>query len=174
MDLNPKLKEYSEEMPPEVKNLLKGLSNDDRLGILLALMKTGKMTFKEMKEKFGLHSSSLSNHLTALQDGNLVENFYEKRDEKGFSYYDVTDVPEAVLDALFKILYETTPDVEEHPVDTEIIVEKESETVTSPSINDSRKNWERLANAGLYQRRRVTTVRSSDSEYSENLGAGSI
>ena len=173
MDSNPEIKEYSDEIPFEIKTLLKGLSNDDRLGILIALMKNGKMTFKEMKEKFGFHSSSLSNHLTVLQDGNLVENFYEKRDEKGFSYYDVTDIPETVFGALFNILYKTAPEAEEYPTETETIVEKERETGTLPS-SKKLERWKKLTNVGLYQRRRVATVGSSVAEYAEDSGVGSI
>jgi len=52
LDSPTQIKQYSDEIPSEIKTLLKGLSNDDRLRILIALMKHGKMTFKEMKEKW--------------------------------------------------------------------------------------------------------------------------
>lgn len=172
MDLTPELKEYSDEIPLEIKALLKGLSNDDRIGILLALMKHGKMTFNEMKEKFGLHSSSLSNHLTALQDGNLIENFYEKRNEKGFSYYDVTDIPENIFDALFNIMYKPISEKETHGTETEMIVEKEREMGSSPSTSKDSGNWEELAHTRRYvQRPRLATVGSSDVEYTDGAGS---
>lgn len=119
MDQDTGLKEYSDEIPLEIKTLLKGIANDDRLGILISLMKRGKMTFNQMKQEFGLSSSSLSNHLTLLQNGNLIENFYEKGNEKGFSLYDITDIPESVFDALFGILYKPTPELEEYTDQTE-------------------------------------------------------
>jgi len=114
MDFNSKLLEYSNEIPNEIKLLLKALSTDDRLGILLALMKNGRMTFSQMKTEFDLSASSLSNHLTTLQNGNLIENFYEKGTERAFSYYDVTDIPEAFFDSLFDIMFKTTEQKEDH------------------------------------------------------------
>ena len=172
MDSDTPLKEYSDEIPLEIKTLLKGLSNDDRLGILLALMKHGKMSFKEMKEKFGLHSSSLSNHLTALQDGNLIENFYEKKEENGFSYYDVTDIPETVFDSLFNIMYKPISDKEDHRTEPEINVGKETEMGTLPSRDNDSEESMRLSTRQYVQKIRLHTVSSSDVDYSD--GAGSI
>lgn len=173
MDLDTPLKEYSDEIPLEIKALLKGLSNDDRLGILLALMKHGKMSFKEMKEKFGLHSSSLSNHLTALQDGNLIENFYEKREENGFSYYDVTDIPETVFDSLFNIMYKPISEKEDHSTETESSLVKETEMGTSPSRDNNSEEPMKLVSTRQYvQKIRLPTVSSSDVDYS--YGAASI
>ena len=173
MDQDTPLKKYSDEIPFEIKTLLKGLSNDDRLGILLALMKHGKMSFKEMKERFGLHSSSLSNHLTALQDGNLIENFYEKRNESGFSYYDVTDIPETVFDSLFNIMYNPIAETEDHSTETEKMFEKETEMGSSPSLKKESEEPRTIQNTRRYvQRPRLATVGSSDVEYLD--GAGSI
>ena len=98
------LKSYAEEIPEEIRFMFKGLSSDERLGIIIALLKDGKLTFGQMKKKFGLNSSSLINHLSALQDGNLIKNFYEKKQGRVHSLYDVTDVPEMLFDATFDIL----------------------------------------------------------------------
>ena len=96
-----------------------------------------------MKEKFNFHSSSLTNHLTALQDGNLVENFYEKGTEKGFSFYDVTDIPESVFDALFDLMYKPTIEQEEIPTETTVedISETSKETGSSPSYKPENEEW---------------------------------
>jgi len=88
------LTKYAGEMPDEIQFALKGISNPSRIGILIALLKHGKMTFNEMKTKFGLNPSSLSNHLTALQNGNLITNVVEKKKGKIFSFYNVTDIQE--------------------------------------------------------------------------------
>ena len=104
-NLNPVLQEYIKEMPVEVKNLLIAIGDLENLCLLIALMEHGKMNFSEMKEKFQLNSSSLTNRLTVLQNGNLVKNFYEKTTERKFSYYDVTDVPGQVLKSVYEILY---------------------------------------------------------------------
>ncbi|MCH8833005.1 MAG: winged helix-turn-helix transcriptional regulator [Thaumarchaeota archaeon] len=92
-------------MPEEIRLLLKGISDEKNLGLLIALLKHGKMSFNEIKEKFQFSPSSLTIRLNELQDGNLVKNFYEKSGNKGFSYYDVTDIPELVFDSLFDIMY---------------------------------------------------------------------
>lgn len=153
MDSNSKISEYSNEIPGEIKLLLKALSNDDRLGILVALMKNGKMTFNEMKEKFHLQSSSLSNHLTTLQDGNLVENFYEKGTEKGFSFYNVTDIPETVFDSLFNIMYKP---IEEYEVPIQSsekeILEKPLEAGSSRSYKPEEEEWTNSIRIPIKQR----------------------
>ncbi len=109
------LKKYYEEVPEEIRFLLSGLSDDKNLGIIVALLKKGKMTFNEMKEQFQLSPSSLSNRLNVLQDGNLIKNFYEKTGQRGFSYYDVTDFPELIFNSIYEIMYptESTKEFEE-------------------------------------------------------------
>ncbi len=106
--MNSNLKNYADNVPEEVKLTLKGLGDDSTLGLLVALMKNGKMSFNEMKDRFDLSSSSLNNILNVLQDGNLIQNFYEKTDERNFSYYDVTDIPEQVFDSIYDILFSSS------------------------------------------------------------------
>lgn len=98
---NPKLAEIAGEVPAIVKAGITGLADDDRLGLALALTDGGRMTFAEMKERFGLDSSTLSNHLTALQKGDLIRNYYEKSGERAYSYYEATELPKVMLSALF-------------------------------------------------------------------------
>lgn len=99
------LRKYAEKIPFEVKSILHGLDDDNRLGIIVALLENDKMTFNEMKEKFQMNSSSLSNHLSILQEGNLVQNFYEKNNKRVSSYYDVTDIPESMLHAILDVSF---------------------------------------------------------------------
>jgi len=130
MNQSKELKEYSIKIPSEIKWMLKALADDDRLGIIIALLKNGKMTFSEMKEKFQLNSSSLTNHLSLLQEGNLVQNFYEKNERRVSSFYDVTDVPEAVVDSLFDIVFKLRTDKKARQVSDE---EKQSIRHTAPA-----------------------------------------
>jgi len=95
------------EMPEEIKVVLKALADDDRLGIIIALLKNGKLTFSEIKDEFQMNPSSLTHHLNLLQNGNLVTNFYEKGDGKAFSYYAATDIPELILDSLIDIFFKS-------------------------------------------------------------------
>ncbi|MCE2506303.1 MAG: winged helix-turn-helix transcriptional regulator [Nitrosopumilaceae archaeon] len=120
------LSDYSMKIPDEIKSIVKGLSDDDRLGIIIALLENGKMTFSEMKDKFEINSSSLVNHLNSLQDGNLVHNFYEKGKTRTFSYYDTTDLPESILEALLDVALKAKPTLEKTGID-EIVGQKEEE-----------------------------------------------
>ena len=174
LDSGASLKKYSEEIPLEIKSLLRGLSNDDRLGILLALMKSGKMSFKEMKEEFGLHSSSLSNHLTVLQDGSLIENFYEKQDEGRFSYYDVTDIPEMIFDSLLDIMYNPIARTKDHSIETDKRLEKETKTETgsSPPTKTVEAAQMTINSHRYVQRSRLATISSHNVKHFD--GAGSI
>ena len=177
MDSNSKLSEFSNRIPFEIKSLLKGLSGDDRLGILITLMKNGKMTFNEMKENFGLHSSSLSNHLTALQNGSLVENFYEKSDERGFSFYQVTDIPEAVFDALFDIMYKpvTELDVYTAELEPDETTEKSVLAGSSPSFkgDEQSEQWSKALRVSRkhIHRQRLATIDSRESERFDVTGS---
>jgi DNA-binding transcriptional ArsR family regulator len=68
---------YASEIPEEIKSVIKGLDSDVRIAIIVILMKDAKLTFSELKQRLSLNSSSLSSHLSALQDGGLVNNFLE-------------------------------------------------------------------------------------------------
>src|SRR3989442_971558 len=92
-----KVDEYSNEIAEEVKALIKALDDDNRLAIIVALMKNTKMSYSQLKELFNLNSSSLSLHLSTLQRGGLVKNFLEKGDGDTYSYYSITDLTQPVL-----------------------------------------------------------------------------
>lgn len=98
---NPSLADLADKVPTLVKAGIKGLSDDDRLGLTVALVEGGRMTFSEIKAKYGLNSSTLSSHLAALQKGDLVRNYYEKTGGRAYSYYEATDLPKVMLNALF-------------------------------------------------------------------------
>ena len=97
---------YASEIPEEIKSVIKGLDSDVRIAIIVILMKEAKLTFSELKQRLSLNSSSLSSHLSALQDGGLVNNFLEWN-EKSYSYYMITDIAKAVLESLFDIVTQT-------------------------------------------------------------------
>ena len=92
-------------IPTEMKRLLRALSDDKSVQIVAELLRNGKMRFGEIKDAFGLSSSSLSSKLKKLQNGGLVVNFYAKGSDLGHSYYDATEMSELVFDSLFNILY---------------------------------------------------------------------
>ncbi len=99
------LESYAKRIPIEVRATLRGPDDDGRLGLVAAMLDQGKMTFTEMKTKFEMNSSSLSNHLSILQEGNLIQNFYEKNNNRVSSYYDVTGIAESLLHAILDISF---------------------------------------------------------------------
>ncbi len=78
---SPTLAEISDRVPALVKAGIRGLTDDERLGLVIALAEGGRMTFSEIKAKYGLDPSTLGGHLSALQSGNLVRSYYEKGSE---------------------------------------------------------------------------------------------
>lgn len=92
-------------IPMEMRLLLRALSDDKSVAIVAELLRNGKMRFGEIKDMFRLSSSSLSNKLKKLQNGNLVVNFYAKGDDLGHSYYDATEISKLVFDSLYNIMY---------------------------------------------------------------------
>lgn len=135
MNSDSELERYSAKIPDEIKIMLKAIADEDRLGILVALLEKGKMTFSEMKEKFSLNSSSLTNHLSILQKGNLIENFYEKNERKVFSYYDVTDLPEKIFDSILDA--EFKPSIEMRSTE---FLESGKEINTTPIVTMKRQS----------------------------------
>ena len=68
---NQALAAYAEKVPFVVKAGIEGLADDNRLGMAVALMEEGKMTFSELEAKFGLDPDTLRRYLIALQRGIL-------------------------------------------------------------------------------------------------------
>ena len=98
---NQALAAYAEKVPFVVKAGIEGLADDNRLGMAVALMEGGRMTFSEMEAKFGLDPDTLRRYLIALQRGILCATIARIGSTEDYSYYEATDVPAALLDAFF-------------------------------------------------------------------------
>ena len=109
--------EYADEIPLAIKAGFRALADDGSLGIAVALMEDGNMTFSELQSKFGLESSTLNRHLAALQRGDLVRNYYEKRDGKPYSYYEATGLLGVLLNAVYVALREEAEAEKRHQPD---------------------------------------------------------
>jgi DNA-binding transcriptional ArsR family regulator len=91
------------EVPEEVKLSIKALGDDTRLSIVMLLLENDKMAFSQLKQVLSLSSSSLSNHLTILQDGGIVNNFLELRNNK-YSYYTMTEMGTNLIKSIYNIV----------------------------------------------------------------------
>lgn len=120
--------QYANEIPGEIRSVIKGLNSETRLAIIVVLMKNGQMTFSELKKSLALNSSSLSNHLSILQDGGLVNNFLEWKNNS-YSYYTPTDIAKRILESLFDIVVQapdallTSESVPAHTVSPKALLE---------------------------------------------------
>ncbi len=93
----------SKGIPEEVKLSIKALADDTRLSIVMLLLENDRMAFSQLKQTLNLSSSSLSNHLTLLQDGGIVNNFLELKNNK-YSYYTMTEMGTNLIKSIYNII----------------------------------------------------------------------
>lgn len=100
-----KLEEYVREVPEDVKQAIKALSENTRLAIVVALLKHGELPFSQLMEILGINSSILSHHLKNLVNASLVKNYYVKKpDSEDYSFYDLTSYGEAFMRSVYGML----------------------------------------------------------------------
>ncbi len=116
-----------EEIPKEVRiAFTKGVSDDSRLAILLALNANGKHSFKELKERFKMNESTLNYHLNRLLESGLITNYYTKSsDVKTYSFYEMSAFGKVVLNRITSILDE---------IPTPISLTSESRSASSSEV----------------------------------------
>lgn len=92
------IKEFEEQVLVAT-NLLKAMSNENRLLILCQLIH-GEKTVGELEEVIGLSQSALSQHLAVLRQNDLVAT---RRDAQSIYYSLAGEEPEAVIEALYEL-----------------------------------------------------------------------
>ena len=98
-----------EVFPPELSNAIKGLSNEKRQKILIALYNEIKLSFSDLQTRTGLTASLLSNHLRKLKDSMLIERIFDRIVGKVvYSYYKITKYGKDMVERLFGLFYTTT------------------------------------------------------------------
>ncbi len=93
------------ERPPEVrheaKRILEAISSPERYAIMLALNRhTEGLSFSQLSKIFTTNHNTLNRHLKTLTHATLVWNFYERRQGKDHSFYNLSALGERVLDSL--------------------------------------------------------------------------
>jgi DNA-binding HxlR family transcriptional regulator len=103
---NMRIKKNAEELPIELRRALEALSDEVRLGIFFALFKYGEMSFSQLRQELEIptnNSGYLSYHLRKLENSALIKNDYSKKTGiTNYSFYDVTEFGEKVIDGLMK------------------------------------------------------------------------
>lgn len=99
------IEEYIKEVPEDVKEAIKALSDDTRLAIVVALLKHGEFTFSQLMETLRVNSSVLSHHLKSLINASLIKNYYAKKPEsEEYSFYDLTSYGEQFMRSVYGLL----------------------------------------------------------------------
>lgn len=90
------------EFPTELKLALKGLDNENRQKILLALLSHVKLSFADIQKTANVKKTLVPNHLDVLIKNLLIEHFYEHQlGEKKYSYYQLSQYGRSLLGHLF-------------------------------------------------------------------------
>jgi DNA-binding HxlR family transcriptional regulator len=97
---------YLAEVPFEIRNAVKPLSNDKAWAILIALLANDNMRFNELKKAFGAESSGdIDRHLKLLTAAGLVEKrvklFKDIDSVEKICYYP-TPLSKSLIKALFE------------------------------------------------------------------------
>lgn len=91
-------------IPIEIRSVLNILSDENRLALVILLLKEGEMSFSELRNHSGLAKNTLSHHLKTLTQAALVSNYYRKREGTNeFSYYSATDHAKDCVDGIIGI-----------------------------------------------------------------------
>ena len=111
------------EFPTELKLALKGLDNEKRQKILLALLSHAKLSFADIQKTADIKKTLVPNHLDVLIKNLLIEHFYEHQlGEKKYSYYQLSQYGKSLLENLFSSLKMTV--VTEYIIKMEVTVKQ--------------------------------------------------
>ncbi len=101
------------EIRPEAERILDAISNPERYTIMLALShhKEG-LSFSQLSKIFTTNHNTLNRHLKTLTHATLVWNFYERREGKDHSFYQLSNLGARLLVSLRP---ELEAGAQEHP-----------------------------------------------------------
>ena len=123
------------EIPEEVVKILKALSNQFRLSLLLFFLHQQKYSFTEIVDFSEKSKNSIANHLKIMEMAGLIQNFYEKQNTSSYSFYSITKVGKSVISNLNSSYNDY------YQYDTEQINKLESEKYIEKYFNIFCSNW---------------------------------
>ncbi len=88
------------EIPNDVVKILKALSNQFRLSLLLFFLQEQKYSFTEIVGFSEKSKNSIANHLKMMEIAGLIQNFYEKQDSSSYSFYSITNIGKSLISNL--------------------------------------------------------------------------
>lgn len=83
------VEEYNNLLTEEVRDIIKSLSDDNRLAIMIdLLMHPQGKTFTQLKEDIGIPQGTLNYHLKNLfENGLIINEFWKLNNTREYSYY---------------------------------------------------------------------------------------
>lgn len=100
-----KIKEYSEEIPEEIRHAIRGLDSDYRGAIFVALYKHGELSFTALQKTLEIDKAMLSYHLGKLIESALVHHYYKHElGTEQYSFYNMTPFGQNFVETLGQIL----------------------------------------------------------------------
>lgn len=108
------MNEYINEMPLVVRNSIKGVSNENRQGILIYLLKKGPKSFTEISKDLNISKNNLSHHIKILMRYGLTYNFYNRNEfDDKYSFYEISKLGRGLINTLINFINQKTPKEEE-------------------------------------------------------------
>jgi DNA-binding transcriptional ArsR family regulator len=95
------MREKPPELRQEARRILEAISSPERYDVMLTLShhKEG-LSFSQLAQIFTTNHNTLNRHLKTLTHATLVWNFYERREGKDHSFYELSTLGEKVLASL--------------------------------------------------------------------------
>lgn len=98
---------YLSEVPIELRNSVKALSNNNKWAVFIALIIEGEKNFTSLKDLFDFHPEELNRSLKSLKSGGLIRKYVTSLDDVGKpngTFYAPTDLGRNLLDSLYHSL----------------------------------------------------------------------
>ncbi len=102
-----KTEEILTEFPLEIRLIVNSIADENRLAILLMLLKKEEeLTFSQIADLLEIKSNTLSHHLKNLTQVGLVQNFYKKKESPSteYSFYKYTDLGKDLISNLIHVI----------------------------------------------------------------------
>jgi DNA-binding HxlR family transcriptional regulator len=105
------VEEYASKFPEEISRAIDGLSGETERAVFVLLYDEGPLAFTEIKEELSddedeLHQTTLSNALSDLRNGGLIQKQVKEADEETqfSSYYSLSEYGDRFLNSLLDTL----------------------------------------------------------------------
>jgi len=98
------IEKYASEVPVELRNAVKALSDDRKWAVYVALIKEGEKNFNSLKNMFDFHPQELDRVLKSLKSAGLIRKYVVSLEDVGKAnrtLYAPTEFGKAFLESLY-------------------------------------------------------------------------